>query len=781
MCGSSNGSIAIAIHELGHSAFGLADEYEYLAGCPSGEVGHDVYAGGEPLEPNVTANASAATIKWAAFLTPGVTMPTTTNPDCSLCDPLPADPQPAGTVGAYMGARYFHCGLFRPTFTCKMRVESAPFCPVCQNEIRIVLIPLLPPESLIWPDEFLAFEDVPVGLGGIGITTHRALLWEVVTNDNKTLRVADRSGMPVMFDFPFGTSITVGPSDSEPVTSARIWVSYTSTVVDQADSGVLIVECVETGESMTVYVGANTIDRPRTSLALVLDCSVSMDDEGSDGARKIDIARRAANVLLDVMLPESALSIVRFDQTAERLMDVTLMGDESAGTGRSVARAILSGAQLEPSGSTSIGSGLEAAVDAFAESATEEEPYSTEAVLVLSDGRENRAPYISDVASLIDASTFAVGIGIPAELNVESLNTLTEGLDGYLVITGGPNNDQETRLKKYFLQILAGVSNAEVVLDPHGEARTGVPPTRIPFLLTDSDYGADVMVLSRYPLGLSIALLTPQGRRISPTDLPGTLWSQFICGSGVCYFRLSLPLAAREIGHAHAGKWQLEISLNDKGIEFLRKEKSGSHRPNHRQSGLATLSYDVIVHAYSMLRLKASVMPGLMAVGTTVNLAARLTEFDAPPIRAARVFADVRGPDGALTRVKLVHQGEGKYAADFRGVLQGLYMVRLRAQGRSQRGWDYTREHTCTFATNKSGVDDKATAPSEPPMGWREWTRFLLAAGIITTDKAKLLERIAPNTHVKLNDPDVRRKPRPEPKGALSSVKLQTTRSVPKK
>lgn len=63
VCGSSNDSMAIAIHELGHSAFGLADEYESLGGCNSGEVGHDSYSGAEPAEPNVTRESTAAAVK----------------------------------------------------------------------------------------------------------------------------------------------------------------------------------------------------------------------------------------------------------------------------------------------------------------------------------------------------------------------------------------------------------------------------------------------------------------------------------------------------------------------------------------------------------------------------------------------------------------------------------------------------------------------------------------------------------------------------------------------
>ena len=66
--GGSGGSIAvvsaapdanlIGIHEMGHSAFGLADEYSTLLGCDSGETGHDRYVGSEPTQPNVTATAS---------------------------------------------------------------------------------------------------------------------------------------------------------------------------------------------------------------------------------------------------------------------------------------------------------------------------------------------------------------------------------------------------------------------------------------------------------------------------------------------------------------------------------------------------------------------------------------------------------------------------------------------------------------------------------------------------------------------------------------------------
>jgi hypothetical protein len=126
---------------LGHAAFGLADEYEYWAGCGI-DTTQDTYTGGEPSEPNVTIDTNRATIKWGDLILPTTPLPTTSNADCSVCDPQP-NPFPPDTVGAYEGARYFHCGIYRPQFNCMMRNLTA-FCAVCQQQIMDTLQPYLP-------------------------------------------------------------------------------------------------------------------------------------------------------------------------------------------------------------------------------------------------------------------------------------------------------------------------------------------------------------------------------------------------------------------------------------------------------------------------------------------------------------------------------------------------------------------------------------------------------------------------------------------------------------
>ncbi|MBC2875473.1 MULTISPECIES: M64 family metallopeptidase [Streptomyces] len=150
--GGSGGSVAvfslapnaneIGLHEMGHTAFGLADEYEYYLGCGV-DTNRNTHPAVEPAQPNVTIDPNRATNKWRDLVAPATAMPTTRNPNCALCDTQP-NPVGAATVGAFEGADYYHCAAFRPQYNCRMRVLGQPFCAVCQRRIRQTLLPRLP-------------------------------------------------------------------------------------------------------------------------------------------------------------------------------------------------------------------------------------------------------------------------------------------------------------------------------------------------------------------------------------------------------------------------------------------------------------------------------------------------------------------------------------------------------------------------------------------------------------------------------------------------------------
>ena len=138
----ATGAMEIAIHEMGHTYFGLADEYEYYSGCAT-DKGHDKHKKSEPSEPNITTTNDRTKVKWRDLIQDTTPVPTTSNKNCANCDPQ-GSPVAVGTIGLFEGADYFHCGVYRPEFDCRMRNLNRPFCGVCQQVIVKRLTPFLP-------------------------------------------------------------------------------------------------------------------------------------------------------------------------------------------------------------------------------------------------------------------------------------------------------------------------------------------------------------------------------------------------------------------------------------------------------------------------------------------------------------------------------------------------------------------------------------------------------------------------------------------------------------
>ncbi len=128
----AQGASEIALHELGHTVFLLADEYSYYG--DENEAGHSHHPTNEPHEPNVTISSDRATLKWAWAVNPQTPIPTQANHDCEKVS-HDANSAPIGTVGLFEGAHYYHCGVYRSEFNCKMRSLGVPYCRICRETI----------------------------------------------------------------------------------------------------------------------------------------------------------------------------------------------------------------------------------------------------------------------------------------------------------------------------------------------------------------------------------------------------------------------------------------------------------------------------------------------------------------------------------------------------------------------------------------------------------------------------------------------------------------------
>jgi hypothetical protein len=109
-------AIELTLHEMGHTAFKLADEYNYGTCSLS-----------EPSETNVTTEYRRAYIKWRDLIASSTPVPT------------PAGSVRNGTVGLFQGGKYCTGGMYRPTENSRMNELYQPWHAVNDRQIDLVL------------------------------------------------------------------------------------------------------------------------------------------------------------------------------------------------------------------------------------------------------------------------------------------------------------------------------------------------------------------------------------------------------------------------------------------------------------------------------------------------------------------------------------------------------------------------------------------------------------------------------------------------------------------
>jgi hypothetical protein len=503
-----------------------------------------------------------------------------------------------------------------------------------------------------------------------------------------------------------GNAVTIAAPGTTVGAKARLWVRYQGGAAGSTASGTVRVRCVETAEEWDIGLVANAIARPKTAVMMVLDQSGSMDWDAGDGRKRVDVLREAARNFIDVIQPENGVGVVRFDHNAYLGMTVTEAGPEVFGPGRIAATVQVSSHAPNPAGATSIGDGMEmgaAQLDTVV-------GYDRTAMIVLTDGQENASKLIADVAGAIDDRTFAIGLGRPEDINPQALTAVTNGTGGYVVMTGNLSGDEYFVLSKYYLQVLAGVTNQQVVLDPSGHLQAGAAQ-KVPFLLNEADGGADVILLSPAPGVLRATLETPTGEVLTPAALPAGM--QFVAGAGVAYFRFSLPVVTGPGRPAGAGRWVLHLVCDRAG--FGKYLNSLERDPKaYQYTKTYGLRWAVVVQARSSLKFDVRLHQKDIQVGSPMRLVAVLAEYGLPIERRAEVVAELVAPSGGMQTLPLTETAAGRFEAEVVGSEYGIYRFRVVAVGKTLRGTRFTREQTLTGAVYvvRPSVDPRP--PKEP-------------------------------------------------------------------
>jgi len=821
----------VVMHELGHAAFRLADEYSTWQGCASGETDRNNAPAGEPLERNITATAGLAGLKWSHLVSSLTPVPTMQNPDCSQCDTRANVRADDLEIGLFEGAGYYHCGYYRPAYACRMRDSSRPFCRVCVEAVHERLRPFfqLTPALAASVSE-LDFGNVGAGstatmtfelsnVGGVNVTgislasgspnfsaaptsigtlapgagqtvvvsfgpvfvngprnatllvtSNAATLsielraavcipapsMQVVTADGGlTLNFGDvgrrltmyrwfevrnrrtacpaqlrvtLSAPPVGFDYAPATLLTFTlptPSATQPFTSRRIYAAFSSPAAGGPNfNGMLTVTTPDDAVTPSVSLGlvARAVDPPPVDTVLVIDRSGSMSEPtGVPGASKMTLAIQAANLYVSLLKDNDRIGVVRFNDAAVNPGDVlqalVVAGDPASGAGRAAARAVLTDANLAPTGATSIGGGT-----ILGSTVLDSAVASARAVVVLTDGIQNRAPDIPTATAAVAAKSprqrvFAVGLGLN-QLE-DRLVQLTSVTNGVAQITGELVGDREFLLQKLYVQILSDVADEAFVQDPTEVLYPGMDRATDVWI-GEVDVAADFIVTYRkassYPY-IELWLEAPDGTIIRPGDagitFPNVL---FVPGDGHVYFRVQFPTFPSR-PNAHLGRWRVWLASR-KGRGALTH--GYAYYANDVDGG-PPFVYAVMSKARSNLRLGGYVEQSSYLPGSTMTVVLEPTLYGQPVRLDVPVEVRVTRPDGVLRTITLTEAAYGQYRGSFGDTwLLGPYPIAASVSATTPLGLRVTRYRHFTGLIFRPGHGDDSGGHGDDVKDCRE-------------------------------------------------------------
>jgi hypothetical protein len=552
----------------------------------------------------------------------------------------------------------------------------------------------------------ITFEQVPEGE-----TQMRAAVFDIHTcNSNATLVVS------IPPSAPFSTLLvppSTLPNPSNPLQQVRVWFAFTGTTAGSVNTGPVTIHCNETNQDFVFTLNADTIQRPTVAVMLALDQSGSMNEPaGTSGLRRIDVLHSAANHFAEVIQKNNGVGLIRFDSRAYAVDDPTFPGlavtqigsDATNDSGRVAAENAIAAHQTNPFGATSIGDGVQLAHNTL----TSVAGYQDKAIIVFTDGLENRSPMIADVMSSIDNETFAIGLGNAQQVSTAALTALTNGTGGFLLLTDTLTNgtDDFFLATKYFLQILAGVTNNNIVLDPTGTIAPG-QVIKIPFTLSDADIDCTAILLTDIP-AIRFSIQTPGGNIIDPGVAAG-IGAEYNVGSNLVDYRFSLPVALG--GGAHAGTWRALLEVDKKLFERYCKESDNRSMAAAR-GACRGVRYSVTIQAWSNVRMKARLYQDSLEPGATMTLRANLTEYGQPVDHRATVRAELTQPDGTGANLSLTEIGPGLFEAATIAAIPGVYRFRVLASGFTLRRTPFACEQTLTGAAFPGGDNPLPTGNS---------------------------------------------------------------------
>jgi len=163
------------------------------------------------------------------------------------------------------------------------------------------------------------------------------------------------------------------------------------------------------------------------------------DVSGSMGGQRIEVLSKGSQEFIKTSLPDGAkLGLVQFETTSTALHDIVSVNS-------STRQTLLAKVPQTPLGATSIGAGLNEALDMIDKYGS----YSQATIVLISDGEENALPMISDVLPRILANNkiriITIALSNSASPRLEELAAKTGGYGLFFSMVNVPDTSAEAQ------------------------------------------------------------------------------------------------------------------------------------------------------------------------------------------------------------------------------------------------------------------------------------------------------------------------------------------------
>lgn len=385
-----------------------------------------------------------------------------------------------------------------------------------------------------------------------------------------------------------------------------------------------------------------------------VDVVLVIDRSGSMSGQKINDAKVAAKLFVDLMRDGDRLGIVSFASWATIDYQLSALNQATKQSAKSAIDAIFA------SGGTSIGAGLQLAQQEFDIRGNPKNPH---AIVLLSDGDENVPPFVRDVLpSLIAAKTTVFTIGLGSAINELLLQDIAIQTGGQYLATA-----TSAQLAAIYNRLAGRIAGQQVVTSGKKAATFGT--TDILTILDASSEASFTVAWNNASVNLDLFLIRPNGQLIDPSSAANDPYIEHLKSSGYESYRIVAP---------ERGVWTLRIYNPPSPFALV--------------SSQTNTEYSYAIYARSGLKLQASASANLVARNEPILLSAVLNN-EQGGVNGAEIVAKVQ-PLGDI--FYLYDNGlhgdsypnDGVYTAVYtRTVTVGTYNFEIAASGNG-----YTRQ-----------------------------------------------------------------------------------------